>query len=82
MSMEYTDFEVWMYKDKSKRLHTDYIKNIDDEYDENLEVDNYYIMDEDEYNKTVLANSGEYANFEEWYDNKNAKVLVIMVNYE
>lgn len=82
LSKEYTNIEVWMYTDKSKRLHTDYVKNIDDEYDEEIEIDDYYIMDEDEYNRTILANCGEYADFATWYDDKDEKVVVIMVNHE
>lgn len=75
--------EVWQYTNKDKRLHTDYITNIDEIYGaemyENLEADSYYVMDESDYDSTICAN-GDSANFAEWYGNKNAKVLVIMLD--
>ena len=39
-------------------------------------------MDEDDYNTSVLANTGILADFKETYGNKDAKVLVIVLkNY-
>lgn len=80
------DFEVWKYTDKTRRLHTDFIKNIDEEYGidsfGNLEVKDYHIMNEKEYEQTICCNSDIRANFTEWYDDVNAKVLVIMLDYD
>jgi PAS domain-containing protein len=36
-------------------------------------------MNEEEYNETILANGGEYADFAGWYGNSNAKVCVIVL---
>lgn len=38
-------------------------------------------MDEEEYDETILANSGIKADFDDWYDDKEAKVLVIVLDY-
>lgn len=80
-----TTFEIWKYTDKTERLHTNFIKNIDEEYSldrlNDFEAD-YFIMDESEYDKTICANCCQAANFEEWYDDKNAKVLVIMLAFD
>lgn len=40
-------------------------------------IGDYEIMDEEDYNNSVLANSCMSADFKDWYSNKNAKVLVI-----
>lgn len=80
----YDACEVYAYTDKSHRLHSDYIVNIDEveNYDtfKNREVLDYEIMDENRYNETILANSGESADFEMFYGNKNAKVLIIVIS--
>ena len=34
---------------------------------------------QDEYNNALMANCDIYADFDDWYDNKNAKVLCIMI---
>lgn len=81
----YSDYEVWMYSDGSHKLHTDYIKNIDGEYSKSQYFDaeavNYEIMDCNEYNNTILANC-EPEDFSEIYGDDNAKVLVIMLDYD
>lgn len=81
----YAEVEVWQYTDKSHRLHSDFIRNIDGQYAidcyEFCEAHDYRIMDEEEYNATVLANTSEYADFDSWYGNKDAKVLVIMIDH-
>lgn len=77
-------FEVWAYTDPSHRLHTDFITNVDEEYSkaeyENKEAVHYEIMDESEYDNSILANSNTSADFAEWYDSANAKVLVIVLD--
>lgn len=79
------DFEVYQYTDRMQKLHCDYIKNIDGEFSrvvyEELEAQDYRIMDEKEYSETVLGGH-EQADFAEWYDDKNAKVLVIMLAWD
>lgn len=80
----YDEFEVWAYSDRTHRLHTDFINNIDASYSlseyENKKVAGSYLMDEDEYNRTICANAGYADDFEMLYDKKEAKVLVIMLN--
>ena len=76
---EYYDIEVYEYKfNESKSIHTDYIKYIEN-YTENDEINDYRLMNEEEYNNTILANSCKKADFEEWYDDKDAIVLVVIV---
>lgn len=76
------DWDVYRYSDSSHRLHSDYIESVDLAYSEvkNMEVDEWYVMDEEEYSRTILANTSEYADFEQWYDDKDARVLIIMVS--
>lgn len=60
-------------------FHTDKIKSYDKKpkpYDIVLE---YELMDEDDYNDSVLANSSESADFAEWYNDENAMVLVVLI---
>ena len=74
------DVEIYAYTDSRRRLLTDSIKSLDVSLSE---VEGYdgdvFIMDEDEYNSTVLANSCTSADFAEWYGDANAKVCVIIL---
>lgn len=36
-------------------------------------------MDEESYEQSILANADLRANFEDWYGNKDAKVLCMML---
>lgn len=73
------DYDIYRYIDNNnKKLHTDYIQAIYENY-ENMEVKEYYILGEQEYDDTILANSSYYADFGSWCGNKNAKILVIIV---
>lgn len=49
------------------------------DYTEDMEVELYELMDQDEYNNTLMANFDTYADFEDWYGDKNAKVLCMMI---
>ena len=40
------------------------------------------LMDEQEYDDTILANSSMCADFEDWYGDKDAKVLVVVLSYD
>ena len=81
---QYAEVEIYSYKGKVHRIHTDFLENIDGVYDKTVyltkEIDEFLLMDEDEYNSTILANGSIYADFTDWYDDKNAKVLVITLN--
>ena len=48
-------------------------------YDDDMEVGLYELMDEEEYNNTIMANCDIYADFEDWYGDKDAKVLCVMI---
>ena len=80
---EYCDIEVFVPTSckLDKPFHTDSIQGTDD-YNDNSKVLDYEIMDEEDYGTSVLANSCVRADFEEWYDDKNAKVLCILIDEE
>lgn len=71
---DYVDTEVYT----GDHFHTDYCRSTD-EYTGESVVKDWSLMDEDEYNNSILANACPSADFEEWYDDKNAKVLVILI---
>ena len=50
-----------------------------EEYTDESEVGLYELMDEEDYNHSIMANASDYADFEEWYGNKDARVLCIMI---
>lgn len=68
-------------RDKSHGFHGDFIHMIE-EYTDDMEVTNWEVMGEDEYDETVLANGCVKADFNEWFGDKNAKVLVILTTGE
>ena len=59
-------------------FHTDNCRYTE-EYTDESEVGLYELMDEEDYNHSIMANASDYADFEEWYDNKDARVLCIMI---
>ena len=73
---EAAGIEVYKYTDNSRRVHTDFVKYIGngnfnetelDElpYDDNGEADvDVFLMDNDEYNRTIYANTGEHSDME------------------
>lgn len=76
---EYADIEVYRMKDDgTPHFHTDVIESVEDCSDD-TEVTKWSLMHENEYDETVLANSCEYANFSEWYDDKDARVLCVLI---
>ena len=72
--------EVYAYTDRSHRIHSDYIVNIDGEYSEDIYLDkeaaDYEIMEEGRYNDTILANTSMH--FSDMFD-ADDKVLVIVL---
>lgn len=64
-----------------KYPHTDNVESIDIDFDDLKDrVDcDYYEMDEEQYNSTICANC-EAADFDVFFDDKNAKVLVIVLD--
>ena len=70
--------EIYKFRDNEHIIHADYIIAVDD-VDEETEAADYRLMGEEEYNKTIYACSSYTANFEGYYDDKNARVLVIVL---
>ncbi len=65
-------------------IHTDNTAGMDmkvDDLPEEFKGD-VQLMDEEEYDDTILANSSMSADFEDWYGDKNAKVLVVVLSYD
>ena len=72
--------EFYRYtNNKMKRIHTDYIEYIDDYVADNAEIEDFAIMNEDDYNHSIYANCGERADFAEEYDNTEATVMIAIV---
>lgn len=78
------DYEIWKSNKKVPSidfLHTDNIERTDlsvkDLHEDQVMC--YGLVNEKEYNNTIMINSSEQADFEEWYEDKNAKVLIIVV---
>lgn len=80
---DYVDVEVYRYATPGYHdlyPHTDFIKFVED-YDDTAELytdTSYWVMDEEEYDNSIHANT-DHADFEMWYNDKNVKVLVIMI---
>lgn len=76
------DIEIYKFVGKKHSIHTDNISDSGyssiDELPDEVECD-CQIMDEEDYNRTILANGGEKADFEGWYGDKNAKVLIVVL---
>lgn len=76
------EVEVYVAEGSIDHLHTDRIEaveglDMDHDYDLATEI-TYEEMDEATYDQTIMAN-GDGADFEEWYDDKDATVLVIAI---
>lgn len=71
------DVEIYRYNSIKKIIATDFIESVECEAE--TEVETWELMNELEYEQSVMSNTGEKADFEAWYDDKNAKVLVIIV---
>lgn len=79
---EYEDIEVYRPNSSGKHypccFHTDNCTWADD-YNDNSEVGLWELMDENDYTSTLYANTIETADFDEYYGDKEAKVLCIML---
>lgn len=74
--------EIYEYT-TARRVHTDYLRSLDLSIkDLKGRKGEIIVMDEEEYNNTILANSCEKANFEELYDDDLALVCVVIVEKE
>lgn len=77
---EVADIEIYKFTGYRHDIHNDFIKSVDVSHNSETEIYDYEIMDEEDYERTICANSDVFADFEEWYGDKNAKVLVIMLD--
>ena len=75
------NYEIYYSPFGKESFHTDNIRRYDEQDAMEKQVIKYALMDESEYDSTICANT-DPADFSEWYDNKDAKVLVILVNIE
>lgn len=74
---EFTTFEVYQFTSKRHSIHTDFIRELEShEYNDESEVVTHQLMDGDDYNKTILANSS--SSFSDIYED-NDKILVIVI---
>lgn len=73
----YTNVEVYKETNKgySRAWHGDFLKEIE-RYTGLEEVERWTVMDKDDYNNSILANSCMF--FEDFYE-KNEKILVILL---
>lgn len=80
------DVEIYAFVGKVHKIHGDFITNLDEVFQEekyqDYEVESWEIMDEERYADSIVANSIENADFELWYNDKDAKVLVIVISEE
>lgn len=86
---KYEEVEIYKYTGKRHDIHGDFIEDIwclDGDYSYsiddllNVETVDYELMDEQEYNSSVLANTSEYIKFDDIFTIKDAKILVIMLD--
>lgn len=87
MAAQAAEVEIYRFTQQDRYIrgiHTDNTASMDmkvgdlpDEFKGDVQL-----MDEEEYDSTILANSSMSADFEDWYGNKNAKVLVVVLSYE
>lgn len=72
---KFVDVEVYR---GDTSFHTDQIRWVEN-YSDDENVISWKLIDEDEYDHTVLANTCEFADFAEWYDDENVQVLCILI---
>lgn len=81
---QFYDYEVykpWATNNYPVEFCTDNCKWIDDsEYNDDTEIGLWKLMDEKAYQNSILDDTIEVADFEEWYGSENAKVLVMMLS--
>ncbi len=81
---QYVDYEVYCRVGKighSRIFHTDTIEEIlEGGYRDTWEILDYELMNEQDYDTSVLANASPEADFAEWYGDKEAKLLCILVS--
>ena len=75
----FSKIEVYKFRDKKHSFGTDFIENIDEYYNKNsymdCEVERYELMDEDDYNNSIWANTDYREKFKD-----NEKYLIIGIS--
>lgn len=83
MYAELEVYETWSVgKHYPNHFHTDNCFYVIEGYNDDSEVGLYELMDEEEYNNSILANTEMFADFEDWYGNKDARILCVMLKKE
>jgi len=81
---QYADKEVYAYSDKVHRLNAEFLESIDtvygDEFYLDKKVEDYSLMNEEEYNSTIWSSMPFRADFADLYGDKTARILVVVLN--
>ena len=81
---KYAACEVYEYCNENyQRMHGDFLNYIDEEDTDDRKLFDdfsYELMDEEEYDNTIMANCCDSGDFEYCYGDKDAKVLIIIVS--
>lgn len=81
-TLNVADIEIFYSRNGKPNIHSDNLESLDIGIDDICWHGNVLTsepMTESEYNKTVLANSCISADFETWYGDKNAQVMVVLI---
>lgn len=76
------EVEIYESIDGNAHYHTDNLRAVESEPDYDIELDDvldYWAMGQIDYDNTILANSSIRADFDEWYDDENAQILVVLI---
>lgn len=73
------DYEIYKKNNKNGSIHTDNLITVDERDLEKYNIHDYEIMDQEKYDHSILANSCIRADFQTWYDDEKAKILIIIV---
>lgn len=71
--------EVYYSRDGKEHYHTDNLESAEGVDMWREDILGFAEMDQEEYARTVLANSSIEANFGEWYDDEGATVVVVLL---
>jgi hypothetical protein len=87
MAAQAAEVEIYRFNQADRYIldiHTDNTACMDMKVDDLPDEFNgiVQLMDEEDYDNTLLANSSMSADFEDWYGNKDANVLVVVLSHE
>ena len=85
-SGRYAAVEIYRSTSRRNELHTDYIKHECDtlnQLPDNYEINcDWFELDQDDYNDTILANTCDSADFQKQYGDADALVFVVLIGYD